>query len=50
MTSSRFDHREEEEEESTNDEATARRYVVGATTLACMQDDRVRVSPKLFLG
>jgi hypothetical protein len=46
MTSSRFDHREEEEE-SSNDEQQRDGTLV-ATTLACMQDDRVRVSPKLW--
>jgi hypothetical protein len=47
MTSSRFDHREKEEEESSNDEQHHDGTFV-ATTLACMQDDRVRVSPKLL--
>ncbi len=45
MTSSRFDHREEEE--SSNDEQQRDGTLV-ATTLACMQDDRVRVRPKLL--
>jgi hypothetical protein len=46
MTSSRFDHREEEEE-SRKDEQQRDGTLV-ATTLACMQDNRVRVSPKLL--
>jgi len=45
MTSSRFDYREEEE--SSNDEQQ-RDGTLDATTLACMQDDRVRVSQKLL--
>jgi hypothetical protein len=45
MTSSRFDHREEEE---SRKDGQQRNGTLVATTLACMQDNRVRVRPKLL--